>query len=95
MPGKITKYTLFILPPNALSLREIGTLKSTERAELDACLLSCVSLLCGLQGSKIQPEFRLSSCNTHGRSTPVALLKDYATGWVTPDGLPFNVDTLL
>jgi hypothetical protein len=90
----MTSYTLFILPPGALSLRAIGTLYPSDHAELDVCLLACVSLLCGLQASGEQPCFRLSGYDESGRSIPLALLNDHTQGWVTPDNRPFTVEAL-
>jgi hypothetical protein len=90
----MTSYTLFILPPAALSLRAIGTLYPSDRAELDVCLLACVSLLCGLQCSGERPSFRLSGYDQFGQSVPLALLVDHTQGWVTQSGEPFTLEAL-
>jgi hypothetical protein len=87
-------YTLSIALPVTGYQRAIGYFSKDDLAELDVCLLSCVSLLCGLQSSPQRPHFILYGLNDTGHITWLAGLVDHTTGWVGAADKPFTVEAL-
>lgn len=89
-------YLLQMKPPGK-SLTErvlIGTVPAKDKAELDVCLLSCVSLLCGLQGGPKLPSFHLMRINNSGQIEALASLLDHKLGWRDPQGKEFDLEAL-
>lgn len=87
-------YTLSIVLPVTGYQRAIGYFSKNDLAELEVCLLSCVSLLCGLQSSPQRPEFVVYGLNDTGHITWLAGLDNHAHGWRGAEGKPFTLEAL-
>jgi hypothetical protein len=90
----MNSYSLYMKLPDSTARHCLGTLPANRLAELDVCLLSCVSLLCGLQDSTGRPRFTLHYRGVSGYTTTAATLEDHTKGWMTEDGEPFTVEAL-
>ncbi|MBQ0936718.1 hypothetical protein [Ideonella paludis] len=87
-------YRLYIELPDGQGRHHLGTLPATNRAELEVCMMSCVSLLCGLQNSTARPMFTLHEKSPFGYTSTLAVLTSHTQDWGTESGEPFTVEAL-
>lgn len=72
----------------------MGSVPVLRKGDLEVCLLSCVSLLCGLQVGPKLPSFHLSRINEAGEFDRLAVLLDHQLGWRTLQGKALDLEAL-